>query len=125
MPPALASLVMKCLEKKPADRWQSAEELRSQLEMLATPSGGTTPMTVQPSAARPVGDVAWKKVGAWVGVVAVLAVVAWFALPRGESVAIDTDLVAVLPFRVTGGSADVADLREGMVDLMATYFTEV
>ncbi|MEE8477096.1 MAG: serine/threonine-protein kinase, partial [Gemmatimonadales bacterium] len=123
VPPALASLVMKCLEKKPADRWQSAEELRSQLETLATPSGGTTPTTVQPSAARSVGDVGWKKVGAWVGVVAVLAVVAWFALPRGESVAIDADLVAVLPFRVAGGSADIADLREGMVDLMATYFT--
>jgi TolB-like protein/tRNA A-37 threonylcarbamoyl transferase component Bud32 len=41
--PALAQLVMKCLEKKPADRWQTAEELLSQLEALATPSGGVAP----------------------------------------------------------------------------------
>src|ERR1044071_1165706 len=27
LPPALAALVMRCLEKRPADRWQSAEEL--------------------------------------------------------------------------------------------------
>ena len=41
VPPALAQLVMRCLAKKPADRWQSAEELLSQLEVLATPSGGS------------------------------------------------------------------------------------
>ena len=43
IPPALAELVMRCLEKRPADRWQSAEELRQVLETLATPSGGSTP----------------------------------------------------------------------------------
>ncbi len=123
VPQALAGLVMKCLEKKPADRWQSAEEIRAQLETLATPSGGTTPTTAQPAATRPATDLPWKKVAVFAGVVAVLAVAGWFALPRGASVAIDPDLVAVLPFRVTGGSADVGDLREGMVDLMATYFT--
>jgi serine/threonine protein kinase len=37
VPPALEQLVMKCLEKKAADRWQSAEELLPQLEVLATP----------------------------------------------------------------------------------------
>jgi len=42
---------MKCLEKKAADRWQSAEELLPQLEALATPSGGTTPIGTVPVAA--------------------------------------------------------------------------
>ena len=42
-PPALSAMIMRCLEKKPADRWQSAGELVAQLEAVLTPSGGTTP----------------------------------------------------------------------------------
>jgi tetratricopeptide (TPR) repeat protein len=48
IPPAFAHLVMRCLEKRPADRWQSAEELLAQLESMTTPSGGTTPTGIQP-----------------------------------------------------------------------------
>jgi tetratricopeptide (TPR) repeat protein len=48
VPPPLAQLVMRCLEKKPADRWQSAQELLPQLELLTTPSGGITPTGTQP-----------------------------------------------------------------------------
>ena len=53
VPAALESVVMRCLEKRPADRWQSAEELLPQLEALATPSGGITPMDTRPLAATP------------------------------------------------------------------------
>jgi len=42
--PALEHVLMKCLEKRPEDRWQGGEELLAQLEALATPSGGTTPL---------------------------------------------------------------------------------
>ena len=49
VPPAMAQLVMKCLEKKPADRWQSTDELLMQLEGLSmTPSGGMTPTDTRP-----------------------------------------------------------------------------
>jgi len=47
---ALAQIVMKCLEKKPADRWQTADELLQHLEPLATPSGGTAPTGAVPAA---------------------------------------------------------------------------
>src|SRR5438876_5953068 len=33
-PPGLESIIMKCLAKRPADRWQTAEELLAQLEPL-------------------------------------------------------------------------------------------
>jgi len=48
VPPALETLLMRCLEKRPADRWQSAAELLAQLEAVLTPSGGMTPTGMQP-----------------------------------------------------------------------------
>jgi Tol biopolymer transport system component/tRNA A-37 threonylcarbamoyl transferase component Bud32 len=43
LPPALANVIMRCLEKKPADRFQNAEEVRQQLEIVSTPVSGTIP----------------------------------------------------------------------------------
>jgi tetratricopeptide (TPR) repeat protein len=48
---SLNVLIMRCLEKKAADRWQSAAELIPQLETMTTPSGGSTPTSTAPVAA--------------------------------------------------------------------------
>jgi hypothetical protein len=48
VPDALNGLIMRCLEKKPADRWQRAEDLVAQLEGMLTPTGGTTPVGTLP-----------------------------------------------------------------------------
>jgi tetratricopeptide (TPR) repeat protein len=48
VPPALSDLVMRCLEKHPADRWQKAEDLLPSVEAILTPTGGTTPAGTQP-----------------------------------------------------------------------------
>ncbi len=58
VPPALAILIMRCLEKKPADRPQTAEELVQLVEAMSTPSlstpGGMTPTATAPyTAAAP------------------------------------------------------------------------
>ncbi len=48
-PPALNALIMRCLEKRPADRWQSASELVAQLDGVITPTGGMTPTGTSPA----------------------------------------------------------------------------
>jgi tetratricopeptide (TPR) repeat protein len=47
--PNLNGVLMRCLEKRPADRWQTAGELLVQLEAATTPStGGMTPTGTTP-----------------------------------------------------------------------------
>ncbi len=51
VPPALSAVVMRCLEKHAADRWQSAAEVSAQLESIPLEtSGGHAPTGAQPAA---------------------------------------------------------------------------
>ncbi|MES1259792.1 MAG: protein kinase, partial [Gemmatimonadota bacterium] len=51
IPPALDAVIMRCLAKRPADRFQTAAELHAALEPLATPSTGITPTQTRPISA--------------------------------------------------------------------------
>ncbi|HEX9580530.1 MAG TPA: protein kinase, partial [Gemmatimonadales bacterium] len=48
VPEALNAVVLRCLAKKPADRYQRADELVPEIEAILTPTGGTTPTATQP-----------------------------------------------------------------------------
>ncbi|MCJ7629865.1 MAG: serine/threonine-protein kinase, partial [Longimicrobiales bacterium] len=85
VPPALATLIMRCLEKKPADRWQSAEEMLPHLEAAATPSGGITPTDMLPVKRAGARFDRWK--GIWVvatGVVALASAIFLLTLGPGS-----------------------------------------
>ncbi|MEO6057517.1 MAG: protein kinase [Gemmatimonadales bacterium] len=72
--PVLQSVIMRCLAKHPADRWQTAQELLAQLEPLLTPSGGMTPTETRPvSAIAPARSRSTVLLAAATGAVALLA----------------------------------------------------
>lgn len=48
VPQALNAIVMRCLEKRPADRWQSADDIMPHLDAMLTPSYGTAPTGAVP-----------------------------------------------------------------------------
>jgi len=117
VPPALSHVVMRCLEKKPADRWQSAEELLPQIEALATPSGGTTP--IQPTGPR-------RRPPTWIVAAiatAIIVVSAAVIMNRGDSAGTapsvapaEIQSIAVLPFENIGGTPDDEYFADGMTD---------
>jgi tRNA A-37 threonylcarbamoyl transferase component Bud32 len=84
LPPVLAHLIMRCLEKRPADRPQTATELITTIDMLTTPSGGTVPLRAATpptteahgrTGARPQGGEGATARGRWIGVGALALVV--------------------------------------------------
>jgi serine/threonine-protein kinase len=77
IPPAIEAVVMRCLAKRPADRFQTAAELHAALEPLATPSGGLTPTETRPVAAIRSASPWPKFILAGAGVVACAALVLW------------------------------------------------
>ena len=116
IPPALAELVMACLEKNPADRPQSAAEMLAAVEAMATPSGSvavSSPVTtVRRMLRRPRNRVAA------VTALALILIVGWMTRrPRTDAV-LDTNRVAIAPFDVLGGP-DLALWREGLVDVLS------
>lgn len=123
VPPALESLIMRCLEKKPADRWQSTEEMLPHLEAAATPSGGMTPTDMQPvtRSSLPLRrrSLTWL---AGAGAAAVVALAAgYFVFSRGDSgmALLPEDLVAVFPFENLTGDPELDELGK----ITAHYIT--
>jgi len=102
IPPALAALVMRCLEKKPADRWQSADELMPALEQVLTPSGGMTPTFTQPFP-----GVSRRRRAAWLlaGAAVVTGAVGIGFYLRARSKPAAFNRVVVLPFENRTGAA--------------------
>jgi tRNA A-37 threonylcarbamoyl transferase component Bud32 len=85
--PELEAIVMKCLAKRPADRWQTADELLDALEPLSASSGGITPTQTRPATTgvtAPAASVPRMRVAIGVVAVAVMAGGAWFALLRDK-----------------------------------------
>ncbi len=124
LPTGLATLVMRCLEKKPADRWQSAEALIPQLEAVLTPSGGMTPTATQPvRGLQPAIPRRRIILGALIALLAVAVALAFWLRKPSADASLDPDLIAVFPFRVTSVDPSLNYLGEGMVDLLSAIYT--
>ena len=93
VPPALAQLVMHCLEKRPGDRPQSADDLLASLDAIATPSGGTAPTGARLPAVR--SDLPHR----WAGVVSLVVIAA--AVVIGLSLLRRGAPATLVPGRVT------------------------
>jgi len=120
----LNDFVMKCLEKKPADRWQTAEEMLPRLEAMTTPSGGVTPAGSAP--VKRGGTIMWRW-GATAAAIVVVAVSAVVVLSRNDAEQIPANRrsVAVLPFANTSGEAENEAFTNGIHDEILTQLSRI
>lgn len=116
LPVGLADLIMQCLEKDPARRPATAQDVVTRLEEIDW-SGERAATRALP------GRAAVRRATIAVGAVAVAALAIgggwiWYGGARSGG-ARDAQLVTVVPFRVASADPALHYLREGMLDLLA------
>jgi len=124
VPPLLAEALLRCLAKDPAARWQSADELVAQLELVATtPSGGVTPTTTRPITGTTARTVAPAGRRRWIGLVAALVLAtgafATWRLTAGGQAGIQR--IGVLPIEdISGQDAVFVDaMHDALTNALA------
>lgn len=123
IPPALALLIMRCLEKHPADRPQSAADLLSTLDELHADHG----MPAQPAATRRRNR---RIIGVIAGVIAVAAILVYAVTNRRGLTGVAQPVtqlrsVAVLPLANVGGDARDEYFSDGMTDELANALSKL
>ena len=135
LPPYIANVVLKCLMKDPAQRYQSAREILTDLEAqsaadvstVAAPGGAVGTRTISIQLPQP------KRPGWWIAAGAVLVLILVFlAIPamrhrilperadtgKAAEPAIQ-HYMAVLPFRITGDEESTRYLADGVADSLS------
>jgi len=122
IPPALADLVRRCLEKDPSRRPSSATELLAALDEVTTPA----PATAAAPPGRPRRT--WQLVSIGAAAAAAIALVVMWRLgarPTAATSARSFTSIAVLPFESQGGDTANVYFAEGMADELTTALASV
>ncbi len=117
VPEGLQAIIMRCLEKRAADRWQSADDLAPALEGYAVSSGGITPTGTRPveavataprsaPGARPLRVAILFGLSAAVVLALVFLAVQWVGLPDWVMLAAGILLAAGLPIMLLTGHVE-------------------
>jgi TolB-like protein/tetratricopeptide (TPR) repeat protein/tRNA A-37 threonylcarbamoyl transferase component Bud32 len=125
VPQPLASLVMKCLEKRPADRPQTAADVMHELDALSTPSGGLTPTAALPAARSSSFP---RRAAIAAAGVAALALIGFVAMRARSAPPANTasvvPAIAVLPFE-NRGRPEGQEFTDGMTEEITNRLTSV
>jgi TolB-like protein/tetratricopeptide (TPR) repeat protein len=129
VPPTLEDMIMRCLEKAPADRWQSADELLSHLEAIRTPVVPALEGTRRKARRWRVASGPARALAVGTSVVALAAIAAvwhpWRRPARATALEADVASVAVLPFDNLTGNPSDRYLSDGMTEEVIGQLAQV
>ncbi|HEY3934382.1 MAG TPA: protein kinase [Gemmatimonadales bacterium] len=118
LPPAVAAIVMQCLEKDPVRRPATARALLDALESAVTPTGRATATPARPSRRRLLTAIAAL-------LVAAIATIAILRHRGNVATGAAAKSLAVLPFMSTGGDTANTYLAEGIADEVTNTLSQV
>jgi serine/threonine protein kinase/tetratricopeptide (TPR) repeat protein len=125
--PTLERIVSKSIAKSPADRYRTAEDLVAALERERATGGHRQPLADRtlPRRSPRVGRRALAIVGAaGVVVIAAIATLLTRSEPSSDGSILDSNLIAVAPFRVTSpADPSFRDLEDGIPELLYVRLT--
>jgi serine/threonine-protein kinase len=123
LPSALEAVIMRCLEKRPSDRWQSASQLHTALEPFTTASS-ITPTDTAPHQRKSGG--LGKPVAAGIAAVLLIGAVAWFTVGRKAAKSDGApSSIAVIPFENLSSDTSMVYFADGMADEMANALSSI
>ena len=132
LPPYLGRIILRCLEKDPAKRYQSAREVLVDLDAGRKPSFSRSARTTQITLTLPTSR---RGMGALAAVVVAIALsliipptrhiilspfLSRGVAPRGSLATGAGKYVAILPFRVLGDQASLSYIAEGLGDALSS-----
>jgi serine/threonine protein kinase/Flp pilus assembly protein TadD len=126
-PPELERILLKLLDKNPNARYQTGDDLASDLRKLEIDDdvtvemnfdGTTRSLTRVVSLSRPARRYTPALLAAGIAIIALLAAAAWMKFGRHETAAIATQ-VAVLPFTAPSGNPDDIAFGNGLSTIVA------
>jgi serine/threonine protein kinase/tetratricopeptide (TPR) repeat protein len=131
IPPDLDRLILKCLEKDKAKRYQTADELHAELTRIEEEIPTTERMvpkrklTKSTKVAAGEGDRKWKPIALLAGAVVVLAILVFLGLrifsPHGEAI----DSIAVLPFENVNADPNTDYLCDGITETIINKLSQL
>ena len=129
LPPVVGAIVEKALEKDPERRYQSAEDLASDLKEITRQleSGvASRKISVESLArGRSLRRRFWPLAALIASLLLLIAVLAWRFAPRWLNPVPAEKKIAVLPFRNIGGSRDNEAFCDGMMESLTSELTEL
>jgi serine/threonine protein kinase/tetratricopeptide (TPR) repeat protein len=121
-PPGLNDILMRCLEKKPADRWQTAHELLSALEPYAASTIGAPPVPPRRRRLFRIAAAALLSAVLLVAGVELAPVVGSLLASRSAP---SEQHLAVLPLQDIGGDASSRAFADGIVATLTSALSQL